>query len=266
MIPDFDKINERMEQASLKEFMPGFDKEQEWLQLSQQLHPLKKNKIIPIWSYAAAVLLLLAGGCWLAWFLSGTHKTPSIVITTPIKPMKSILPITDTANTVKPIAPQTDTSGINKNVVAIRKHIPPHKAYTLKHYKTENVICNGTPCPIQICISQTMQCPHTNPADISSCSTLEPNQSTSISYKAHDKIAKNCSLTINQIEIKSIATGETILLNASSSPSTAQEVFSYITGQKKGDILAGMFNSDCNHQTHKHDLRLNNSYGDLMIQ
>ena len=274
MTPDFEKINERLEQASLNDFMPGFDKEQEWLRLSHQLHPVKIRKLIPVWAYAAAILLLLAGGSWLAWLLSGSSTQPLATHTpinipqnktTAITPSKDITPALPIAKSDNP-ENETKTNRY-KNVVTIKRHTPPHKTYrSLNDYKTKDFICNSTPCPLQICISQTMKCPDIQPAAISSCSTLEPDQSGKLVYKAHDKIAKNCSLTVNEIEITSIETGETILLNASSTPSTAQDVFNYITGKKKGDILAGMFNSDCNHQTKKHDLRLNNSYGDLIIQ
>jgi hypothetical protein len=155
----------------------------------------------------------------------------------------------------------------HKIVVAVRKNSNGHKINLLaSHHAAKAIICNGTPCPIEICINQTMRCPNIEPSTISSCSTLEPDHSGRLSYKAHDKIAKNCSLTVNEIEIKNIATGETILLTGNSTPATAQDVFSYITGQRKGDILTGMFSSDCDHNTQKHDLMLNNSYGDLILQ
>ena len=273
MIPDFEKMNERMEQASLKELMPDFDKDQEWMQLSQKLHPLTQRKFIPAWSYAAAILLLLAGGIGLTKFISDSNNPP-IIAAQPVAGTawaKVILPDDTTLNTKPAIVSDVldneikhNKNAVVKNTVALKKHRQGYNP--VNSYKTKDIICNGTPCPIQICISQTMKCPNIPPATISSCSTLEPDQSQRLGYKAHDKIAKNCSLTVNEIEITNIATGETILLNASSSPSTAQDVFSYISGQKKGDILAGMFNSDCNHKPKKQNLRLNNSYGDLIIQ
>jgi len=277
MIPDFEKINERMEQASLKELMPGFDTEAEWLQLSQQLHPAKRKMLLPKWSYAAAVLLLLAFGSWIAWQVTHTNDLPvatklPVSETAPL-PVNKKMEVADTVIANKPMVAQTNNHenetqpSQHKNSTVIKKHPPTHNGYDLaKNYTTKSFICNSTPCPIRICISQTMKCPDIQPAAISSCSTLEPDQSAQLSYKAHDKIAKNCTLTVSEIEITSIATGETILLNANSSPSTAQDVFSYITGQKKGGILAGMFNSDCNHQTVQHGLRLDNSYGNLIIQ
>ena len=271
MIPDFEKINERMEQASLNDFMPGFDKEQEWQKLSRQLHPVKKQ--IPVWSYAAAaaMLLLLAGGGWLALSLSGTnsHEATAQITAPDTVGQKIIAPVAaPDPVSVKAAEPESQNNNTgNETTPATKKHGTNQKVYaTAGNYSRKDIIRNGTPCPIEICINQTMNCPNVQPANISSCSTLEPDQSGQLTYKAHDNIGKNCSLTINEIEIRSIATGETILLTSNSSPSTAQEVFSYITGQRKGDILAGMFSSDCNHKTEKHKLRLDNSYGKLIIQ
>jgi hypothetical protein len=269
MTPDFENINERMERASLKELMPGFDKEAEWLQLAGKLHPAKKKMHLPMWSYAAAILLLLGVGIW--FILPPTSKDqPTIVhqsVPTPV------VPLADTSSKTQPAIAHADIPikevkpGRNENLIVTKKHMRLHKDHDLvTKYTAKDFICNGTPCPIQICINQTVTCPHTQPATITSSSTLEPDQSGQLRYKGHDKIAKNCSLTVNEIEITSIATGETILLNTNSTPSTAQDVFNYITGKKKGDVLAGMFSLDCDHQEQKHGVRLNNRHGDLIIE
>lgn len=278
MTPDFEQMNERMEQASLDELAPGFDKEQEWMKISEQLHKPKWRILLPVWSYAAAILLLLAGGAWL-WLVSDEHGRQSlaqqhmkevkdtVAVTAPVRTIDSNKKVVRTEEAPAAPATKADKSKQDnktiRNTVAVKKH---RANAAMQNNAAKEVICNGTPCPIQICISQTMRCPNVQPAAISSCSTLEPDQSGRLSYKEHDKIARNCSLTVNEIEIKSIATGEVILLNANSKPATAQEVFSYITGQKKGDVLAGMFNSDCNDKTKKKGLRLYNSYGNIIIQ
>jgi len=270
MRPDFENINERMERASLRDLMPGFDKEVEWLQLAGKLHPEKKRVLLPLWSYAAAILLLLGVGVWL--MLPPNGKNHDVVLQQTTPPGIIVAPA-DTSSNSKPATAQVDTEAKEikpepiKNLVVVKKHTRAHKDHDLvTKYTAKDFICNGTPCPIQICINQTVTCPHTQPATISSSSTLEPDQSGQLRYRAHDKIAKNCSLTVNEIEITSIATGETILLNTNSSPSTAQEVFNYITGKKKGDVLAGMFSSDCDQQDKKRGLRLNNRHGDLIIE
>ncbi len=269
MAQDFENINERMERASLKELMPGFDKEAEWLQLAGKLHPAKKRIPLTRWAYAAAILLLLGVG---TWFMLPPTANNQPAVAQQNAPLHAALPA-DTALNTKPVIAEVDTQvneikpDQNKGLAVMKKRTRVHKDHDMvTKYTAKDFICNGTPCPIQICINQTVTCPHTQPSTISSSSTLEPDQSGRLRYKAHDKIAKNCSLTVNEIEITSIATGETILLNTNSSPSTAQEVFNYITGKKKGDVLAGMFNSDCDHQDKKHGLRLNNRHGDLIIE
>lgn len=131
--------------------------------------------------------------------------------------------------------------------------------------RTKGVICNGTPCPIEICITQTIKC-HGQPSTISTCSTLEPDQSGRLHYKTHDKIGRHCTMSVDEITIKTISTGETIVLNANSKPATAQDFFQYITGQKKGGILAGVFHDDCN-DDHDCGLRFDNNFGgDLILQ
>jgi hypothetical protein len=142
--------------------------------------------------------------------------------------------------------------------------LPKEKKVVIQH-TTRETVHNGTPCPLEISISQIMKCPNSKPAAISSCNTLEPGQSAQLTYKASENIASNCSLTVKEIEIRSVATGEIILLDASS-PITAQEVFGYLSGEKQGDIYAGIFNSDCNNRGRKHNVRLGNKEGNITIQ
>jgi hypothetical protein len=126
-------------------------------------------------------------------------------------------------------------------------------------------ILNSTPCPIEICISQTMQCPDKKPAEISSCSVLEPEQSGQLSFKSHDKVAKNCSLTVEEITITSVRTGESIILDQKST-TTAQDLFRYISGEKKGEVLAGVFHADCDHQVSDRGLHFDNRSGNWIFQ
>jgi len=272
MIPDFEQqLNEKMEQASLKELMPDFDKEHEWQQLEQKMCPVKVRRLVPLWSYAAAIVLLLVGGIW---FMKRGADTIDKQETAKHKgAYRTLVPEPDKN---EPNATTIDTNG-TPAIANTGNQVPPVKADGNKllkkgsdhgmviNYTAKDFICNNTPCPLQICISQMVQCPNVKPKPVSTCSTLEPDQSGQLHYRAHDSIARNCSLTVKEIEITSIATGETILLNETS-PTTAQYVFNYITGKKKGDVLAGMFTSDCNHKRKKHGVRINNKYGDLIIQ
>ncbi|NDC42551.1 MAG: hypothetical protein EBZ77_13565, partial [Chitinophagia bacterium] len=91
-------------------------------------------------------------------------------------------------------------------------------------------------------------------------------QTAELAYQQRDSIAPNCSLTVHEIAITSIATGETIVLNEHSAPSTAQEVFGIITGQIRGDVLAGMFHTDCNKHRAGKAVSLANREGGLVLQ
>jgi hypothetical protein len=152
-------------------------------------------------------------------------------------------------------------------VAVTKKHGIAHKSTTtIDAHTATGRIYNNTPCPIELRISQMMKCPNIQPKDISTSSTVEPDQSGQLNYKEKQGIAKNCSLTVKEIEIRSLATGETILLNSISIPATAQEVFSYITREKRGDVIAGVLNYDCDKKTRRHSLRLNNRDGNLIIE
>ena len=156
------------------------------------------------------------------------------------------------------------TIKFDEKAIGFKKH--DKALYTSGSYAQSEAICNSTPCPIEICINQTMKCPENKPAEISSCSLLEPDQSVKVNYKSKDKIAKNCSLSVEEITITSIATGEAITLNDHSTPSTAQDLFRYISGEKKGDILAGVFHADCNNQTGERSLKFDNKTGNWVLE
>lgn len=135
-----------------------------------------------------------------------------------------------------------------------------------KYDRTKEFLCNNTPCPLEICIIQSVKCRNGEPIPVSTCSTLEPDQSGQLKYKAFNKIARNCKSTVQEIRITRVSTGETIVLDEHSSPSTAQDFFDYITGQKPGgDIVAGIFHSDCNNHSDDCGLTIDN-LGNLILQ
>ena len=151
---------------------------------------------------------------------------------------------------------------------------PPAKGHYNKHridelfdyYRTKEFICNGTPCPLQICILQTIQCKNDAPSAVATCSTIEPDQAGQLKYKVNTAQTHDCNVTIDEIRITRVNTGETIVLNASSKPSTAQDLFDYITGQKEGDLLTGIFHTDCNKNTDNEKLTIDNNYGSYIIK
>ena len=119
----------------------------------------------------------------------------------------------------------------------------------------------------EICIIQSVKCKKNDqPTAVSTCSVLEPDQSGQLRYKAFDKIAKHCKATIEEITITKITTGETIVLNDHSTPTTAQNFFNHITGKKKGDVFAGMFHCDGNERIDDCGLTFNSSFGNLSLQ
>ncbi len=264
MIPENEKrLCDKMEQASLDELMPEFDKQQEWLQLASQLQPAKK-KVIPVWCYAAAILVLIPLAA-ITWYLSTGNGNQS-----------SVKNNNDSSSEARGVVIVKDETGdigkgrVDTSSVSIAT-VPVSKRNLLqdndgKKVMAGDIIYNNTDCPIELRISQTMSCPDNQPKAISSSSTLEPDQKGKINYRDSTAIARNCSLTIKEIEIRSIATGEVILLNAHSIPSTAQEVFRYITREKTGDVLAGNFNYDCEKRHRKHSLRLENRDGNLILE
>lgn len=132
---------------------------------------------------------------------------------------------------------------------------------TTEECKTKKFICNSTACPLEICIVQKNNCEGGRP--ILYCSIIQPDESGRVCYKgADEKLFENCVLAVEEIRIKRVSTGETIVLRRQ----TAQEVFSYITRQKRGDIVAGVFESDCNNNFNDHSLTIDNQYGNLLFR
>ncbi len=227
------------------------------------------------WMKIAAVLLLMVGsGAWFynSYWVGKNIEPPMVAQSKPITntPIVSA-PKTETTNdtntkTKQEIPGANDVVTVQKTSRVIASKDIKTKQSVIVRDPGNGYICNNTPCPIQICINQTMKCPNNKPAAITTYSTLQPDQQGELDYKANNKIAKNCSLTIKDIEIKSIATGEMIILNENSTPATAQELFSYITRQKKGDILAGSFHKDCNNQVGEHGLVFDSKDGNWVMQ
>ncbi len=262
-------LNERMEEASLKELMPDFDKGAEWAKISAKLQPAKK-RIAFTWQRAAAVLLLVAAGSFFI-LLATNNKPENTAIannaeshnwTTDMLP--SVPALTNyeaqTNNAGQAGNRTADVIGITKTIAAL-----PQLQYNESH-RTKEFVCNGTPCPLEICIIQTIHCKNQQPAAIATCNTLEPDQARQLKYKAPDGAGAQCNVTVDEIRIKRVTTGETIVLNAHSKPSTAQELFNCITGKEKCDLLAGIFESDCNNQQTNRGLKIDNNCGNLIMQ
>lgn len=262
MKPDFEqRLRERMNEASLKEVMPDFDKEQEWRQLSGKLLTAKRKLPTRVWAYAAAIAVL--AGVYLAQHVYFAADTPKAAN----KPLalQPAVPAPATAAGTNETGRGPDSPATAKPALTTASKQQRPKTSTVQKDIAAEVVYNYTECPIELRISQVMSCPNDKPKAISSTSTVEPDQAGKLKYKENDSVRSNCSLAVKEIEIVSIGTGERIVLN-SSSATTAQEAFSYITGEKKGYVLAGMFQHDCEKRNHKHSLRLGNRNGNLVIE
>jgi hypothetical protein len=88
MEQDFEQqMRDKMDEASLKDLMPRFDKDEEWDQLSERLHPNRRRNIIPMmWSHAAAIVI----GVTIGWILlkntgkesAGANEVARVINTT----------------------------------------------------------------------------------------------------------------------------------------------------------------------------------------
>lgn len=243
-------MKEELEKASVTEVIPDYNREQQWAQLSSRI---PGRRVMPwrSWSIAAGLALLIAGG-YALWKQPASE--PPVVVSSQ-HPAWLQLPA-DTTPGEKTTVATTSTVGSHTTG---RKNRPERTVAT-------NEIYNGTPCPIALRINQVKICPNVKPEPISSSSTLQPEERAKLNYEDHDAVASNCSLTVKEIEIKSIATGDVILLNASSTPATVQEAFRILTREHEGKILAGAFDHDCRKKNKKLNLQLDNRDGRLSIE
>ena len=290
----FDSFRLIWEQSRLLAAGSTIDADDAWARFKQRRQqPAAATKQIPLqtpyrWVKIAAALLLLAGGGWLAYFQASYPKPETIsgvVKEKPIVAAPGIPKYADSHVNVKNAGVKTQViakSDIKKSSDEVserslhrvsymsKKSTKPFKNYYSKALystsRTKGFICNSTPCPIEICITQSVKCRHDRSTPISTCNVLEPDQSGKLHYTALNKISRHCKATIDEITITMISTGETIVLNDHSTPSTAQNFFNHITGKKKGEVYAGVFHSDCNNETDNCGLTFDSNYGNLILQ
>ena len=237
------------------------------------------------WLKVAAVLLLLAGGGWLATVMFYSPENNEVTVKQKVQqPVNVRLPevnnpqvATAVNNTselqpeIKTVATTMDTKTLNAGKIAMAKPKTKfmnvaYKSPLDKYNHTHDFVCNATTGALEICIIQSVKCADGDLMSTSTCSVLEPDVSGQLKYKAFDKITRNCKTNVQEIRIRQITTGETVVLNENSKPATALEFFNYISGEKKGDILAGLFTTSCDNQTNDCDLTFNNNYGSLILQ
>ncbi len=260
------------------------DEDRAWERFKERTEQRKQPAPRPLmWIKIAAALVLLAGGTWLSYQHFNNTEQPVLSASTTNTTINTTKEQGDPALIAKEIMADSD-AGLNKEIVHKKpaeiantetrsllatKTPLPKKENNMNglynYYKKEKIVCNGTACPIEICIIQSAKCKNLEDSRISTCNTLEPDESGQLRYKTYDKTLANCTLTIEEIRITRLSTGETITLN-DSTPVRASDLFNYMTGKKKGGIVAGIFHTDCNNDSHSHDLVFDNKLGDLLLK
>lgn len=256
------KLQERMEGASREDLFPEFDRDAGWQQLNSRLRPARP--VWRKWAIAAGVALLLtAGGA--ALMLHETPATPDVVLQQEAaKPTEMVTAPPEQQPTIAeaPAATTTTERQIPKPPATRDYATQPVGDY----HRSKEFVCNSTPCPLEICIIQTIKCTDGHHRAVSTCSILEPDQARQVHFKAPEVAGPNCQVTVDEIRIKRVSTGETIVLTSESTPSTAQDLFNCLMGKDKCELMAGVFNNDCNNQERPHSLRIENNYGNLTFQ
>lgn len=231
------------------------DVNESWRRFTQGLpqREMKAPVRIPVRQLGvAAALVLLLGLVTLFYSLYPARRTA--------EPPQIAKAGAGTARDTEPVSKTENKQGSQTAVVTTTpgKKMPvvQHAVATMEKVRKEQV-CNSSSSPIEICIVQKLQCPGQSSV-VPSCSRLDPDQAGQIKYRVAGKQMPGCRAVVDQIIIKKVSTGETIVLNENSKPMSAKELFSYMTGEKKGDVLAGEFNSDC--------LAFNSTSGDFVLQ
>ncbi|MBX2905620.1 MAG: hypothetical protein KF744_06245 [Taibaiella sp.] len=268
-------MKNRLNEARLNELLPEFDKDVEWDKLAGKLEAKKPQKKLS-WKLAATLVALMAATSIIALVVLKDRQSGPIANNeltqgknwssevTPELPAMHTYASAETPTATKKgteIRTVQPPNEIN-NTAPIRNKMPGTAGYK----RTEEFICNGTPCPLEICIIQTIRCKDKAPSAIATCNTLEPDQARQLHYRSPEAVGGQCRVTVDEIRIRRVTTGETIVLNAHSQPSTAQELFNCITGKEKCNLLAGIFESDCNDQQRSHGLKIDNSMGSLIME
>jgi hypothetical protein len=234
--------------TSAEDMWPGYDREDEWAQLSRRIPRQRKIPVLP-WAVAAG---LAAVGIFTFLYIQDTQDTAPVTVSS------------------SPAWLQMPADTTPKSMVEVTTRVVPgiapanHKQHNPRTVASE--IYNGTPCPIAVRINQVKSCPNVQPEPISNSSTLQPAGTAQINYEDHETVASNCSVTVKEIEIKSIATGDVILLDANSTPATVQDAFRIMTREREGKILAGAFDHDCRTREKKLNLALDNRRGRITLE
>jgi hypothetical protein len=241
-----------------------------WLQLKQKINQDNKDRRIinwkTVWSSAAAVVLLIFGAYVLqqVFVKSSTSDKPFVAIEQPSTQPASIADKEKTIQeepkqTATPDEPSAEVRPAKETIGRAHTSGSSEGEPLATAEKKNEEICNNTQCPLEICIVQSLPCDGNKETTFAHCSLLQPDASGLLHYKEYNNI--DCRAKVREIRISKTNTGETIVLNESSTPVTAQEFFDYMTGYKTGNIVAGNFESDCDNPCMEQSINLDNRFG-----
>lgn len=264
MLPEEQDIVNKMKGASLAELYPGFDKEGEWAVLNAKLkgntRPLRLGGL----KAAAAIVILLVCGGFACYKLSQPAPDNNSV---------AVVPVADTQRDeyVASITGGDAEPGRNAMLPArpVRIKMPadgPARLVVNAPAKATDPICNATDCALEICIYQTKKCGNDKPKELSDCRTLEPEQSGQLKYTPPEPDGKGCMVTVDELRITRVSTGESIVINADSGRVTPEEVLRCLTGEASCNMLAGMFEKDCSNELLQGKLKIDSRDGDVIIR
>lgn len=260
-----ENIRDIMKDSRLSELYPDFDKEAEWKALAGKLKGAGKgsNTWRTVMKAAAAVLVIstLGGYALYSWNNKTNNNNTQAARVAPA-------PASQPAMDLAQIAGDTahDRSDAPPPVKGT-KHIYPvarHETHQRIAAVTEP-ICNATQCALEICILQTMKCGNGKSTEISDCRTLEPDQAGQLRYK-DPEVRTGCVVTVDEIRITRINTGETIIINSASQPASANDVMRCLTGEASCNMLAGMFETNCDNEPQQGKLKIDSKGGDVILQ
>ena len=142
MASDFEKMmNEKMDNASLKDVLPDFDKAATWSELENRLPEKKSKPLFAWWTHAAAVVagILLGGFALQTIFNHDTNTEP-------------IIQVAQEKQTTVPaeVIVKTDTVFITKEVMPAEPIAKPvHKAVTPQPQPKEVIAKEETKKPVK---------------------------------------------------------------------------------------------------------------------
>lgn len=135
MADDFEKMmNEKMEDASLHDVLPEFDKSAVWDELEPRIPAQKEKPVFVWWSHAAAIIGgILIGGMMLQLFLKQDSNISSVAVVEQKEQQPNIVIKTDTVFITKEAEPVYVATAEKKPSVPKPKPIPPKQETIVAH-------------------------------------------------------------------------------------------------------------------------------------